>query len=131
MNGHHDLDSTGEEHDADRDNTADYSRRSKAKRILDDQDTNTRAKTVRLESECARWCFCDDPCVIDETKIKCLLSPDERNDSTLMKNLVHGKELSSKLHPLVFNNAECDAPDAVRLRSLHYFSQLQTDSMES
>ena len=130
MDGHHDLDSTGEEHDADRNSTADYSRKSKAKRTLDDQHRNTRVKTVCLEDECARWCFRGDPCVIDETKIKCLLSPDERNDSTLMRNLVHGKELSSKLHPLVFDTAECDAPDAVRLRSLPYFSQLQADSTE-
>ena len=54
MDGHHDLDSTGEEHDADRDSTADYSRKSKAKRTLDDQDRNTRVKTVCLEGECAR-----------------------------------------------------------------------------
>ncbi|KAH7137851.1 hypothetical protein EDB81DRAFT_948974 [Dactylonectria macrodidyma] len=104
--------------------------RNARKREYEDEGSNGPPKSARVERVYARWCSIrhDGITEVDESKIKCLLSQDERQDASLMRNLVRGLEFSSLLHPLIFDAAEYDDPEIVRLRSVPYFHELLADA---
>lgn len=91
------------------------------------------ATKEELEATCAKWCrvLNDGRYQLDLTKLKCLLSQDERNDTLLVRNLVHGTIVSAQVHPLIFETSSEEDEEMVRLRSLPFFDQLLADAENS
>ncbi|KAM5347431.1 hypothetical protein ACJ41O_010436 [Fusarium nematophilum] len=104
--------------------------RNHRKRAHEDEDANGLSKSARIEPVYARWCSIrhDGTSEVDESNIKCMLSQDEQDDASLMRKLVRGLEFSSRLHPLIFDTAEDDDPEMIRLRSVPYFHELLADT---
>jgi hypothetical protein len=78
----------------------------------------------------AKWCqiLKDGNCWWDNSKIKCFMSQDELSDELLMRNLVQGTVMSSKMHPLIFEKSSRTDNKMVQLRSLSFFNELLTES---
>lgn len=75
----------------------------------------------------ARWCHATNGGAHswDDTKLKCFLSETERKDEELVRTLVRGTALTSRLHPLIFETSNEKDSDLIHLRSLPYLEQLQ------
>jgi hypothetical protein len=82
-----------------------------------------------VEAACAGWCrvLDDNSYQWDDTKVKCFLSQEERNDLLLVRNLVHGTIVSAQMYPLIFETSTEEDNELVRLRSLSFFEQLLAD----
>jgi hypothetical protein len=82
-----------------------------------------------VEPACVKWCrvLDDGKYQWDHTKLKCLLSQDERNDPLLVRKLVQGMILTAQVHPLIFETSSEEDNEMVRLRSLPFFHQLLAD----
>lgn len=100
------------------------------KREQDDEAPHGPFKLARVKYACARWCSIQHGGIaeLNGSKIKCLLSRDEQGDAALMRRLVSGRELSSRIHPLIFDATGRDSPEIVLLRSLPYFQELLVDT---
>ena len=75
----------------------------------------------------ARWCHATNGGAHswDDTKLKCFLSETEREDEQLVRTLVCGTALTSRLHPLIFEMSSEQDSELIHLRSLPYLEQLQ------
>ncbi|CAI6087917.1 unnamed protein product [Clonostachys chloroleuca] len=77
---------------------------------------------------CARWCTIhqDGTFSIDESKIKCFLPTEKRENTALMQLYLRGLEPTAEIYPLIFDgqNIDSSTPESVRLRSLAFFRDL-------
>lgn len=59
--------------------------------------------------------------------IKCFLIEEELNDPTIIGRLLSGTVITGRVHPLIFQTLSAMDSDTVRLRSLPFLRELQTD----
>ncbi|KAH7124846.1 hypothetical protein B0J13DRAFT_511141 [Dactylonectria estremocensis] len=99
---------------------------TKKVKISEDATDVTHDQWSAVETTCAEWCSIqqDGKVLLDDTRIKCFLPQSQREDSALMREVVQGRILSAKVYPLIFQNAQRDALDTVKLRTLPYFMAL-------
>lgn len=79
-------------------------------------------------SNTARWCSLDpnsDGLFWDKSKVKSFLSDDELGNTTKMRDVIHGIDISlaSRFHPLLFDN-EALASETAKIRSLAFLRRL-------
>lgn len=79
-------------------------------------------------SNTARWCSLDpnsDGLFWDKSKVKSFLSDDELGNTTKMRDVIHGIDISlaSQFHPLLFDN-EALASETAKIRSLAFLRRL-------
>lgn len=79
-------------------------------------------------SNTARWCSLNqnsDRLFWDRSKVKCFLSDEELGNSTKIRDLIHGNDVSlaSRFHPLLFDD-EARASETAKIRSLPSLGRL-------
>jgi hypothetical protein len=104
-------------------------------RVADDDDNDITLQTPKLAraySFLARWCKTsgDDNFKFewDTSRIRCLLSEEEQDDLALLHTIFQGSQLSSRLHPLIFDDVAPEGPEPAQLRSMSYLQELVTDA---
>ncbi|VUC31597.1 unnamed protein product [Clonostachys rosea] len=85
-------------------------------------------ETAEQGDFCARWCTVhqDGSFSIDESKIKCSLPREKRENLALMQLYLRGLARTAELYPLIFDGQNMDShtPESIRFRSLTFFQDL-------